>query len=865
MTSPRSSSSSSSGDSFVLDELDPTSARHAPAAGEAEPKMEEMDIEDEEEGLMGARDTLRKRTNFRRWLFGGVGIVSLLWLSLLAYYVLRKHPALPVPHLSLSGTGKPHITRETLDTGAFWPRTHTVSWLPSSNATHGTFLTRTNGELRVEDTTGSSSTLLKESDIKDPSTGNQLRLSKYWFSRDARYILLATDVHRNFRHSFWAKYWVYDTESHTTSAIAGARTLNWAGWSGNGSALAWVENGDLWVRSSMTEKEWRVTKDGGPNVFNGVPDWVYEEEVFQTNSVTWFSPTNAHVAYLRTNESQTPTYEIPYYIPENSRDDIRAYPENLAVKYPKPGFPNPVTEMYFYTIPPETTDDNPDANIGTPFTIPIEGDFSPGERIITELAWVGQDTALMHITNRDSSVLKTVILDITARTGYVVRTTDITAEDGGWFEVTRETRWVPKDVTNGRPEDGYIDIVIKDGNNHLAYYTPVTSSEPAAYLTSGNWEVDGGVKGLDLQRGLVYFVSTEKSSIERHVYSVELDGTGMKPITNTTEEAFYEVDFAPGAEWYTLSYTGPDVPWQKVLSTVDESYSHDLETNERVKTAVDVYDLPTFHYCQIKVDGYTLNAVEIRPPGFDDSGVTKYPVLFHPYGGPISQSVKKTFNYDWHSVLASDPDRAYITVIVDGRGTGFMGRKNRVGIRGQLGALEAKDQIEAGKQWAEKKYVDETKMAIWGWSFGAFLTLKVLEQGSGVFQYGMAVAPVTDWRYYDSVYTERYMGTVTDNLDGYRQSAIHDINNLASADRFLVMHGSGDDNVHFQNTLSLLDKLDLAGVTNYDMHVFPDSDHSIYFHNANPAVYRKLTEWLTEAFGKKKGNSWSKGLWENDD
>jgi dipeptidyl aminopeptidase len=214
----------------------------------------------------------------------------------------------------------------------------------------------------------------------------------------------------------------------------------------------------------------------------------------------------------------------------------------------------------------------------------------------------------------------------------------------------------------------------------------------------------------------------------------------------------------------------------------------------------------------------------------------KYPVLFYLYGGPGSQTVDKTFTVDFQAYIAAN--LGYIVVTVDGRGTGFIGRKARTIIRGNLGYYEAYDQIATAKIWADKKYVDASRIAIWGWSYGGFMTLKTLEQDAGqTFSYGMAVAPVTDWRFYDSIYTERYMHTPQHNHEGYDNSSISNMTALHQNVRFLIMHGVADDNVHMQNSLTLLDKLDLAGVENYDVHVFPDSDHSIYFHNANRIVY----------------------------
>lgn len=300
-----------------------------------------------------------------------------------------------------------------------------------------------------------------------------------------------------------------------------------------------------------------------------------------------------------------------------------------------------------------------------------------------------------------------------------------------------------------------------------------------------------------------------------------------------------------------LSNKGPGIPWQRIVDTPSNSEERgteiEIERNRDLEELAKKTELPIEIYQTVMVDGVEMNLVERRPPHFDGSGKKKYPVLFFLYNGPGFQQVDRKFSVDFQSYVASS--LGYIVVTLDARGTGFLGRKHRVVVRGNLGYWEAHDQIAVAKQWAGKKYVDADKMAIWGWSYGGFMALKTLEMDAGrTFRYGMAVAPVTDWRYYDSIYTERYMHTPQHNPGGYDNATISNVTALSQNVRFLVMHGYSDDNVHFQNTLSLLDKLDLGGVRNYDVHVFPDSDHSIFFHGANGIVYRKLRDWLVNAF-----------------
>jgi dipeptidyl aminopeptidase len=321
----------------------------------------------------------------------------------------------------------------------------------------------------------------------------------------------------------------------------------------------------------------------------------------------------------------------------------------------------------------------------------------------------------------------------------------------------------------------------------------------------------------------------------------------MGTLVPSHEVAYWGAEFSTGAGYVNLAYSGPGVPYQKVISTPSnpEKIEQILEDNRALASMASSHELPHKIYQNVTIDNYTLQVVERRPPHFDPE--KQYPVLFYLYGGPGSQQVSRRFQVDFQSYIASS--LGYIVVTVDGRGTGFIGRKARTIVRNELGKYEARDQIETAKIWAAKPYVDASRMAIWGWSYGGFMTLKVLEQDAGqTFRYGMAVAPVTDWRFYDSIYTERYMRTPQHNPDGYDRTAISNVTAIAQNVRFLIMHGVADDNVHMQNTLTLLDKFDLAGIENYDVHFFPDSDHSIFFHNANHIVYDKLSKWLVNAF-----------------
>jgi dipeptidyl aminopeptidase len=784
--------------------------------------------------------------SFRRliWIVGGVFIGAwllalVLFLGTQAYRHSSETPHDPTATAS-RGNGK-KVTLDQVMIGAWRARKQSISWIEGANGEDGLLLEQGVGGkdyLVVEDVRGktedadvqATKTLMKQGFFRFGDKGYSP--SKVFPSKDLTKVLIATDQQSNWRHSFYAKYWIFDVASQTAQPLDPSNIdgrVQLASWSPQSDAVVFTRDNNLFYRKLSDSAVTQITTDGGPDLFYGVPDWVYEEEVFQTNTATWWAEDGKYLAFLRTNETQVPEYPIQYFVSRPSGvkplPGEENYPEVREIKYPKAGAPNPFVDLQFY-----------DVEKGDVFEVKIDGGFEPDDLLITEVVWAGSTgKAIIRETNRESDVLRVVLVDVETRTGKTVRTTDVEKLDGGWFEVTQKTRYIPADPANGRLQDGYIDTIIHENYDHLGYFTPLDNSDPIL-VTSGDWEVVDAPSAVDLKNNLVYFVATKKSPIQRHVYSVKLDGTDLQPITDTTKEGYHGVSFSSGATYALLSYDGPNIPWQKVISTPSNNvkYEHIIEDNKDLADMARKHELPIEIYSTVNIDGYELNVVERRPPHFNEK--KQYPVLFHLYGGPGSQTVSKSFTVDFQAYIAAN--LGYVVVTVDGRGTGFIGREARTIIRGNLGYWEAHDQIETAKIWAQKKYVDASRLAIWGWSYGGFMTLKVLEQDAGeTFSYGMAVAPVTDWRFYDSIYTERYMHTPQHNPGGYDNSSISNMTALHQNVRFLVMHGIADDNVHMQNSLTLLDKLDLAGVENYDVHVFPDSDHGIYFHNANRIVY----------------------------
>ncbi|CAK7271008.1 hypothetical protein SEPCBS119000_004379 [Sporothrix epigloea] len=825
---------------------------------------------------------IKMDSSLRRLVLISVAAVTVIWLGGLAFYITHRSylhgssfdhdPLATTTHGNLR-----KITRSQVDEGYFSAKRASIKWVGGPAGEDGLLLetsynvpgkpflaakdVRSMAGAAAIKSAADDRTLIKNATFQYGST--QYEIASAVPSDNMAKVLVGVNIKSNWRHSRTASYFVLDVASQAVEPLVQGEPdarIQLAQWSPASDTVSFTRDNNLYLRPVPANADRvaaspakQITTDGGAELFYGVPDWVYEEEVLAGASATWWSPDGHYLAFLRTNETGVPSYPVQYFIERPSGTDPlpgeENYPEVREIKYPKAGAHNPVVNLQFY-----------DVVRGEVFTVPVSGDFADDDRLITTVLWAGPQKVLIKETNRISDIMRVAVVDVGARKGQAVRTVDVGQIDGGWFEISTSTRYVPADPARQRPDDGYIDTIVYNNGDHLAYFTPPENPNPIMLTKGPDWEVVGGPLGVDLARNLVYFAATIQGSTQRHIYSVSLrDGSGLMAITNTASEGFYAASFSTGAGLVLLEYRGPGIPWQKVLSTPAASsdaalpaFEHTLEDNAELADRARKHALPLRVYGTLEVPGYEagdppvkLNYVERRPPHFNPN--KQYPVLFQQYSGPGSQEVKHEFRVDFQSYVAAS--LGYVVVTVDPRGTGFIGRKNRVTVRGRLGLVEAHDHIAAARHWGALPYVDASRLAIWGWSFGGFTTLKTLEQDAGrTFSYGMAVAPVTDWRFYDSIYTERYMGTPQTNGAGYDASAVQNATALAQNVRFLVMHGVGDDNVHLQNSLALLDRLDLAGVSNYDVHVFPDSDHSIYFHNGHQIVYDKLENWLINAF-----------------
>ncbi|KAJ2162229.1 Dpp4p [Coemansia sp. RSA 552] len=692
-------------------------------------------------------------------------------------------------------------------------------------------------------------------------------------SADWQFLLFKVASKRVWRHSEVGTYVVYSIEDATMAPLTteGNDAVQRVEWAAAGHRLQFVRGNNVFVTDMA--REIQATRDGSPSVFNGIADWVYEEEVLSSAAAGLWAPDASALAFLRMDDTAVPEFQFELFNPQNSS---AVYPDTVRLHYPKPGAANPRATLMVYrpdfgvAALRSQAGDNPDTAFHPqPVEFEVEHDA-----IIATVAWLTDhsDRLLVHVLNREQDHARSFLVDARSERLAATLVREWRADDGAWIEITAPPIYVPKGTVPSLSEDAYIDVAELDGRPHLALFSPLDTREPTRWLTRGDYDVISGSAVLDRRNARVGFVSTQASSITRNIYSVDLAKDKDEPRALSPPPAqpdavgTYDASFSAGGAFHVLAHNGPDVPWQAVYASTNDTFEVVLNNNAAAQQALGKFSLPEREFFQIPNDaGDMMNAMAMYPPDFDRSASDKYGVLLYVYGGPGSQMVSQAFSLDWMAALVSQadvPDMQWIVVRVDGRGTGFRGRAFRSAVSRRLGFDEPADQAAAARFMQRKPYVNAHRIAIWGWSYGGYVTSRAIERHSDVFRVGMAVAPVTDWRFYDSIYTERYMKTPEHNSAGYDASAVTNVTGFAQS-RFLVQHGTGDDNVHLQNTLVLVDRLQAANVPGFEVAVYTDSDHSISAHGVRPALYARMVNFLFRSFHELENRDYD--FWRHSD
>ena len=622
-------------------------------------------------------------------------------------------------------------------------------------------------------------------------------------------ILVWRNARPIYRRSFDAEYYVYEVRTRILRPLSTDHSRQRAPlFSPDGRMVAFVgADNNIYLKKLDYWTELAVTTDGKVNeIINGVPDWVYEEEFTTSSSMTW-APDNLNLCYIKYDESQVPMFTFPLYEGAcNPNPDYALYPGDFTYKYPVAGKPNSVVSVHSYDVETRKTKriELPDKRIE--YIPRITYAYSP-ERLIVVALNREQTRMEIYAANPKTTVVKSLVVE----------------EADAWLSTAtyEDIHYYP---------DFFVISSGRSGYEHLYQYG--YSGSLMKQITSGDYDVTA-YYGYDPAKRCHYYQAASSSPINRVVSRIDAKGK----ITNLSpEEGTASATFSPDYAFYTLSFNSAKQP--PVVTFVNASGDKTVKTLEdNADYAARWADAPRKEFFTMQSDGNTLNGWMLKPAGFDPS--RRYPVVMYQYSGPGSQEVLNNWSIGWANYFTT---QGYIVLCVDGRGTGGRGRAFMTAVYKQLGHYESIDQVNAARYAASLPYVDASRIGLFGWSFGGYETLMASSQPDAPYAAAVAVAPVTDWRYYDTIYAERYMLTPQMNPDGYRDSApLWRAANVRCP--LLIMHGTADDNVHFSNAVEYVAHLQNAGGW-CDLYIFPNMNHSINGCGMQTVVYARMLEYF---------------------
>uniref|UniRef100_A0A8D8Q543 Venom dipeptidyl peptidase 4 n=1 Tax=Cacopsylla melanoneura TaxID=428564 RepID=A0A8D8Q543_9HEMI len=675
----------------------------------------------------------------------------------------------------------------------------------------------------------------------------------YHLSADKKYLMIAHSYHKLYRYSFFASYVAINIESQELRPIVSPDgiplVIQTVVWSPVGNGFAYVFSNNIYYRKSVEDnKDYQLTNTGRINtVYTGIPDWVYEEEVLSSSSALWFSPSGRNLAYASFDDNRTMIMTIPFY--GNPGHPGSQYTQAINLRYPKPGRVNPVASLNVVDLSEIESDMKATTNLPAPTDL--------REPVLSGVNWANESVVAAWV-NRVQNSARITRCSVNEGVCDVIFSRDL---ERGWFEPFDHLQFSSdgkkmlmilshsQEAAGSSPEDTwdhltYIDLDDKGG---------IKDKVPLP-LTSGMFTVTE-ILAWDEKENNVYFLSTQESPTVQHMYRLNLANPTIPPVcmtcdlmTSANQLCRYSgASFSINTSFYVLSCIGPGVPEITLFDKSGKQLLH-WDTNEELRSSLANIILPTVRYMTVPI-GHNM-AAQVKlflPPGLDETGSIKYPLLIHVYGGPSSFQVTERFSIDWNLYLADNKD--IVVAYIDGRNSALKGNALKYSGYRRLGTVEIYDQINVTRYLQENlPYIDKTRTAIWGWSYGGYATgLALALDPSNVFKCGISVAPVTDWIYYDTIYSERYMGlpTFEDNLEGYKLAALNNkVENIRNK-QYLLVHGTMDDNVHFQQSMMLAKSLQHADIL-FQTQTYPDEEHGLI--GVRPHFYHTLERFLDSCF-----------------
>jgi len=676
--------------------------------------------------------------------------------------------------------------------------------------------------LNFDRSTGSTSIDLYDyitfSKVKVIATSKTMKaipyFTNYTFSANESKLILETNTESIFRYSVLGNYYVYDIYLEKLDLIS-EHKIQEPTFSPDGTKVAYGLNNNLYVKDLISGDTKQITFDGEKNrIINGITDWVYEEEFAFVRAFEW-NASSDRIAFIRFDETEVPEFSMDVY-------GTDLYQTQNVFKYPKAGEKNAIVSLHFY-----------DLNTDKTATVPLSTTYN--DFYIPRIKWTNDANVLSaQYMNRHQNKLDLWLINPEKGNANLV----LSETDDAYVDVTDNLTFLE--------DNSFLWTSERDGFNHLYHYSK--TGQLKKQITKGAWEVTA-YYGYNESENAIYYQSVENGSINRDVYSVRLNGKRKIRLSSQlgTNDASFSADFT----YFIKTFSSANIPTKYTLhDSKTGRLVRNIKDNSALKNTLSYYKYSNKEFSTLNVNGNDLNMWMLKPSDFD--ATKTYPLLMFQYSGPGSQRVVNKWNSSrdyWHQYLAQ---QGYIVVCVDGRGTGFKGSDFKKVTYLNLVKYETEDQIQAAKQIGSLPYIDASRIGIWGWSFGGHMSTNCLLKGNDVFKMAIAVAPVTSWRFYDTIYTERFMRTPQENPGGYDDNSPFNYPELLEGD-YLLIHGSGDDNVHVQHTMRMVEALIQAN-KQFEWSIYPDKNHGIYGGNTTMHLYTKMTNFLHEKLGDKRIN-----------
>ncbi|XP_023224997.1 dipeptidyl peptidase 4-like isoform X1 [Centruroides sculpturatus] len=797
-------------------------------------KYEKVSVNEEENSLQFEKEVAVAAVDRPNWRGIGISLLVIVAVcSLIALAILLLTPR----NTGLGITGERFSLADIIKDD-FVPRSFNGTWVPGDRL----IFRNGDGHLVVY-----SPKTRKYRILVHNSTFEDNKIEKYSVSADMQYVLLIHDIIKIFRHSFIAKYKIYNVTNRQIIPLIHADNpetfLRYAGWGPKGNQLVYVYANNIYYLTSVFDTAQAIIGTGlEGDIFHGVPDWLYEEEILGSNSAIWWSPDGSSICFASFNDSKVGTLYYNWY--GDYGDPSNIYPQLQRLHYPKAGRENPTVSLWVADL--RNTNKIIPRDVKPPREVQDQL-VHVWDHYFTTVTWIdSQSLAVVWMTRSQNYSLFTLC---TGTLWYCSVVSEQKAIGGrGWvdlYDAPILTR------TGGK---WYLKLPIAEGNfgyfRHVAVVHNVTRR--IDFLTQGKYDITKLLAYHDISRSVYYISTKEGRPGERHLYSVLDQRFQPSRITKCwtcgNDKCLYNnAIISPSTDYYVLECLGPGIPRIEIRTVQNNVLVDVLDVNADLQERMGQRAFPKIRTFKVPTKGgYKAQVRLFLPPGLEDDEALLYPLVVHVYGGPGSQLVSEKFYVHWGTYLASRKN--YIYAWIDGRGSGFQGDKMEHELFRRFGTVEVEDQIEITRYLRDNlPFINPSHIAIWGWSYGGYVAATALADENTVFKCAISVAPVTSWQYYDSAYTERYMGTPQplDNYLGYERSDLIKKASKLKGKKFLLIHGTADDNVHFQHTAMFIKALTEAGVI-FQTQIYPDENH--FLTNVKNHLYQTMEDFLNECF-----------------